>query len=57
MENLITVIILVLILGGAIRYIIKSRKNGTKCIGCPGGCCPSQKDGNSCNGGCSENQN
>ena len=35
MANLITVLILVLVLGGAISYIIKSRKNGARCIGCP----------------------
>jgi len=42
MTDLITIIILILVLGGVISYIIKSKKNGAKCIGCPsGGCCPS----------------
>ena len=40
MKNIIVILILCLIIGGAIRYIIKSKKNGKKCIGCPGaGCC------------------
>lgn len=35
MENIVIVAILVVILGFAIRYIVKSKKNGEKCIGCP----------------------
>ena len=35
MENIIIVVVLVVILGGAIGYIVKSKKNGEKCIGCP----------------------
>ena len=35
MENLIVIAILVLILGGALTYIYKSKKRGHKCIGCP----------------------
>ena len=33
--NIIASLILIAILGGAIYYIIKSKKNGQKCIGCP----------------------
>ncbi len=51
MANIITILILVLVLGSAIHYIIKSRKNGGKCIGCPSsGSCPS-KNG-VCDGSC-----
>jgi len=39
---------IVLILGGAIAYIVKAKKSGKKCIGCPGG--------GSC-GGCSQSCN
>lgn len=38
MENAIAIILLVLILGGAILYIVKAKKSGKKCIGCPDGC-------------------
>ena len=34
-----------LIIGGAVGYIIKAKKRGAKCIGCP--------DSNSCAGSCS----
>ena len=37
-ENIITAAVLVLIIGGAITYIVKAKKRGQKCIGCPGGC-------------------
>ena len=51
MKNLIVILILILVIGMALYYIIKQKKNGTKCIGCPmGGCCPSKGDGN-CNCG------
>ena len=42
--NIITTLILVAILGGAIAYIVKSKKNGRKCIGCPGGCSCGSKE-------------
>jgi hypothetical protein len=35
MENNIIIAILVPIIGGAIGYIIKAKKSGAKCIGCP----------------------
>lgn len=44
MANVIVLIILALILGGAITYIVKAKKSGVKCIGCPaGGNCPGSK--------------
>ncbi len=43
--------IIALIIGGAVFYIIKAKKSGKKCIGCPDGCCPSAKGGK-CNGSC-----
>ena len=43
MKNLIVIAIIIAILGLAIGYIIKQKKKGTKCIGCPSGgkcsCC------------------
>lgn len=38
MVNFIVVVILVLGICAAIKYIIKLRRNGHKCIGCPSGC-------------------
>lgn len=35
MDNLIAIIILIILVGGAILYIIKEKKKGVKCIGCP----------------------
>ena len=35
MENVIIILILVAISGLAIFYIVKSKKRGDKCIGCP----------------------
>ena len=45
MADAIVLIILVLVVGGASAYLIRAKKNGVKCIGCPaGGSCPgSQK--------------
>ena len=41
MTDLIAAFILILITGGAVFYIIKAKRKGTKCIGCPaGGKCP-----------------
>lgn len=55
MENLIIAIILLVILGAAVGYIIKAKKNGAKCIGCPAGskCCSAQKSEGGCSCGCS----
>ena len=42
MTDLIVLIILAALVGGAVSYIVKAKKNGAKCIGCPaGGSCPS----------------
>lgn len=35
MENLIVGIIIILLVAFSLRYILKSRKKGVKCIGCP----------------------
>lgn len=41
MVNIILIIILMILIGGAVAYIIKAKKSGVKCIGCPaGGSCP-----------------
>ena len=43
--NVIVIAIIALIIGGAVGYIIKAKKNGQKCIGCP--------YSSSCSKGCS----
>ncbi len=35
MTDIIVVAVIVLIIGGASAYIIKAKKSGKKCIGCP----------------------
>lgn len=54
MDNFIIGGILVIIIGLAIRYIVKAKKSGAKCIGCPAdGSCHSKKGGQSeCCCGC-----
>lgn len=52
MENVIIIAVLLLVLGGAIVYIVRAKKRGTKCIGCPAAaCCPS-KNGKQTDCGC-----
>ena len=51
MENFIIVIVLLIIVGLAVMYIIKEKKKGVKCIGCPAaGNCSHKCNGAS--GGC-----
>lgn len=48
MADFITVVIVVIVIVAAVSYIVKEKKKGTKCIGCPSaGTCASKK-----NGGC-----
>lgn len=49
MENWIIAGIILIILAVVITYIVKAKKKGAKCIGCPsGGCCPKSKSECSC---------
>lgn len=44
MTNVIVVIILLILIGGAVAYLIKAKKSGVKCVGCPaGGSCLGSK--------------
>ncbi len=54
-DNIIIIAIVLAIVGLAAFYIIKAKKSGKKCIGCPdsGSCCSSQCS--QCNG-CSSNK-
>ena len=49
MENVIAAVVVALILGGAIAYIVREKKKGRKCIGCP----YASQCGQSKNAGCS----
>ncbi len=42
--ELIIIPIIVIIVGGAIFYIVRSKKRGKKCIGCPYANCCSDKN-------------
>ena len=50
MENVIAIGVLLLLVGGAIFYILRSKKRGAKCMGCPyskgckSNCCCSNDD-------------
>lgn len=51
MVDFIVIAILLLIVGMAIAYIVKSKKRGVKCIGCPssGTCCSKNHENTKCN--------
>ncbi len=49
MADIIAIAVILLIIGGAAAYIIKAKKSGKKCIGCPDSCsCASKKGGAGC---------
>lgn len=37
MENILAVLILAILVGGAAAYLVRSKRNGVKCVGCPAG--------------------
>ena len=45
MADFIVATVLLAIVGLALWYIIRAKKRGAKCIGCPEGCCSAKKDG------------
>ena len=55
MVDLVIILVLGLIVGGAAAYVYKAKKSGRKCIGCPVDCasgCSGSCEG--CSGGCSK---
>lgn len=38
MEDVIVIGIVLLVLAAAVAYIVRAKKAGAKCIGCPAGC-------------------
>ena len=59
MTDFILIIVLAVILGASVAYIVKAKKSGAKCIGCPveGGCPHKQGNGCSCGSTQKETQN
>ncbi len=56
----IVIALLLLVIGGAVAYIIKAKKSGQKCIGCPYSkdCAKNRKgDGGCCSCGSNEEEN
>ena len=54
MDNAIIIVVLLLIIGAAIAYIVKAKKKGVKCIGCPAaGSCAQKNKSSECGCGCS----
>ena len=50
MTDFIVIVIIIAIVGGASLYIIRQKKHGVKCIGCPSGTtCPNS---GKCSGTC-----
>ena len=45
MTDAIIICVIVLVVGSAVTYIIRSKKKGVKCIGCPSGCHCNTKSG------------
>lgn len=50
MKDIIVIAIIAVIILAAVIYVVRSRKKGRKCIGCPSG-----GDCASCNGSCGQN--
>lgn len=49
MADLVVGTVIVVIIGSAIRYLIKEKKNGSPCVGCPSGsACAAKSKGTSC---------
>ena len=48
MENIIAIAIIALVLGVAIGYIVRSKRRGDVCVGCP----YAKQCGGKCGGGC-----
>lgn len=59
MTDFIIGVVLVVAIGAAIGYIVKSKKRGVKCIGCPaaGQCSNNHSKGKGCSCGCSGEDN
>ena len=52
--NIVIILVLVVIIGSACLYIVKVKRNGEKCIGCPMSkqCSSKNQEGTGCTCGC-----
>ena len=58
LTDIIAVVAIVAVIGCAIAYIVKEKKKGKKCIGCPYSCsCQSQKGKGGCGDSCASCDN
>ncbi len=58
MENYIIIAVVAVIIGLAAWYVIRAKKRGQKCIGCPGGCSAKQNENGCgcCSCGCNQSK-
>lgn len=52
MENIIIITILIMIVGAAVFYLVRAKKKGAKCIGCP----HAKQCGRHCHGNCNHSE-
>ena len=50
LPDIIVIAAIILVIGGAVAYIIKAKKSGKKCIGCPDGATCGKGGCSSCSG-------
>lgn len=49
MTNFMVIVVLAIVIGAAIAYIVKEKKKGVRCVGCPyGGTCGKQGTDDCC---------
>ena len=52
MENILIIAVVLAIVGLAVGYVIRAKKRGAKCIGCPSGASCGKSGCSGCNGQC-----
>ena len=50
--DILAIVAIVLIVGGAVLYIVRAKQRGEKCVGCP----YAKQCGGNCQGGCNNSQ-
>jgi len=53
-KDIVIILVLIMVLALSITYIIKAKKSGAKCIGCPSSKECGSNNNTSCGCGCSE---
>lgn len=49
MRNIIILAVLFVVVGGSVRYIIREKKKGVRCVGCSmAGTCAARRNGYAC---------